>query len=110
MMTHTKGPWKAERNASFSYSIQTDYVHDRGHDCNVVREVRCEANAFLISAAPELLDALQAAQQEFLGLSSYLATCDPVTIVQNLDAVIASLKAKQTKAEAAIRKAKGELA
>jgi len=54
-MKHTPGPWKATRNQSFSYSIHTDYVHDRGHDCNVVREVRCEANALLIAAAPELL-------------------------------------------------------
>lgn len=59
MMVHTKGPWRAERQKSFSYSIQTDYIHDRGHDCNVVREVRCEANAFLIAAAPELLEALR---------------------------------------------------
>lgn len=55
MMAHTKGPWKATRNASFSYSIGTDYAHDRGHDCNIVREVRCEANALLIAASPELL-------------------------------------------------------
>lgn len=59
MMVHTKGPWVAERQKSFSYAIQTNYVHDRGHDCNVVREVRCEANAFLIAASPELLDALK---------------------------------------------------
>jgi len=59
MMTYTKGPWRAERQKSFSYSIHTDYIHDRGHDCNIVREVRCEANAFLIAAAPQLLEALK---------------------------------------------------
>lgn len=59
MATHTPGPWKAQRLESFSYAIHTDYVHDRGHDCNIVREVRCEANALLIAAAPELLDALE---------------------------------------------------
>jgi hypothetical protein len=67
MMVHTKGPWKAERNASFCYSIQTDYAHDRGHDCNVVREVRCEANARLIAAAPELLIALKQMVQQLEG-------------------------------------------
>ena len=62
MANFTKGPWKAERNQSFSYSIHTDYVHDRGHDCNVIREVRCEANAFLVAAAPEMFAALEAAR------------------------------------------------
>jgi hypothetical protein len=54
----TKGPWIAERQKSFSYAIHTNYVHDRGHDCNVVREVRCEANALLIAAAPDMFVAL----------------------------------------------------
>ena len=63
MANFTKGPWKAHRNESFSYSIGTDYAHDRGHDCNVIREVRCEANAFLVAAAPEMFDALQTLMQ-----------------------------------------------
>lgn len=93
MMTHTKGPWRAERQKSFSYSIHTDYAHDRGHDCNIVREVRCEANAFLIAAAPELLESLK----EFVALANFDANTLPKTN-EEWDAMVA-------KAEAVIRKA-----
>jgi len=59
MMPFTRGPWKAVRNQSFSYTINTHDVRGRGYDCNVVREVRCEANAFLIAAAPDMYAALE---------------------------------------------------
>jgi hypothetical protein len=111
---HTPGPWDAveaegqpqivSRTNKLIAEVNTvvRFVYGKPDDP--------EADASLIAAAPEMLEALEAAQQEFLGLSSYLATCDPVTIVQNLDAIISSLKAKQLKAEAAIRKAKLEAA
>jgi len=113
MKPHTPGPWKA---IEWATNARTTVVSDARVGRIVVAECSGQgrhtneslADAQLIAAAPELLDALQAAQQEFLGLSSYLETCEPVTIIENLDAVIASLKAKQAKAEAAIRKAKGE--
>lgn len=71
--------------------------------------VGCSCREFALGdAGIEIYEALKAAQQEFLSLSSYLATCDPVIIIQNLDSTIASLRAKQAMAEAAIRKAKGE--
>lgn len=64
------------------------------------------ANATLYAAAPEMLEALEAAQQEFLGLSAYLETCDPAVMVENLPTLVASLKRKQEQAEAAIAKLK----
>jgi len=54
-----------------------------------------------------MLEALEQCQKELLGATSYLATCDPVTIIQNLDSFIASLKARLVVVEATIRKAKG---
>lgn len=56
----------------------------------------------------ELLTELEECRKELLGSSAYLSTCDPVTIVQNLDSFIASLTRRLTAAAAAIRKAKGE--
>jgi hypothetical protein len=41
-------------------------------------------------------------------VSSYLETCEPEIIVQNLDSLVASLQAKLAIVEFAIRKAKGE--
>jgi hypothetical protein len=110
---HTPGPWQVEALGAANTLIWkqdhgeiADTFYDPGNP--KLTRAEAEANAHLIAAAPELLEALESAQQEFLGLSSYLATCEPMTILQNLDAVVASLKSKQAKAEAAIRKAKGE--
>ena len=57
-MNFTKGPWKSVRCAPFSYRITTDRK-DQVQDV-IVHEVRCEENAQLVAAAPELYDALQA--------------------------------------------------
>ena len=114
---HTPGPWDAVE-AETGGNLKALQIVSRTN--KLVAEVNTvvrfvygkpddpEADARLIAAAPEMLEALEAAQQELLFLSSYLATCAPVTIVQNLDALIASLKAKQVKAENAILKAKGD--
>jgi len=56
-----------------------------------------------------LLEACEKTQKELLGASSYLETCDPMTIVENLDTLVRSLKARLVIVEAALRKAKGEL-
>jgi hypothetical protein len=57
---HTPGPWRVYQEKPHYYSVGTDYAHDRGHDCNIVRDVRCEANARVMAAAPELLKQLEA--------------------------------------------------
>ena len=62
----------------------------------------------LHEAAPAMLGELRECQKELIGASCYLATCDPVTIVQNLDSFIASLKRRLMGIETAIHKAKGE--
>ena len=58
-MTYVKGPWKVYQEQPHYYSIGTDYVNDRGRDQNIVRNVRREANARLMAAAPEMLEALK---------------------------------------------------
>lgn len=59
----------------------------------------------LHQAAPEMLRELKECQKELLGASAYLATCDPVTIIQNLDSFIASLNRRLAGVEVAIRNA-----
>jgi len=46
---HTPGPWSARREGAFDYRIALSHIAE------TVCKVRCEANACLIAAAPELL-------------------------------------------------------
>jgi hypothetical protein len=61
----TPGPWHVYQEKPHYYSVGTDYAHDRGRDQNIVRDVRKEANARLMAAAPEMFDAL-------VGLLAYI--------------------------------------
>ncbi len=54
-MKHTKGPWKAQRRHG------TRRIYDIGVSCYTLASARNENNANLIAAAPELLEALEAA-------------------------------------------------
>lgn len=67
-----------------------------------------EANAHLIEAAPELLEACEASLDEMIGLRAYLTTCDPTVLVENIDSVAHKMNEVRLKVEAAIQKAKGE--
>ena len=58
-MKHTKGPWRVYQEKPHYYSIRTDWAHDRGHDQNIVRDVRRESNARVMATAPELLEVLK---------------------------------------------------
>lgn len=64
MTTHTPGPWTLERNRATSLSV---YGSDKVFVGEVYNEIdeplqTEEANARLIAAAPELLEALKLAQ------------------------------------------------
>jgi hypothetical protein len=96
---HTPGPWKVYQEKPHYYSVGTDYAHDRGHDCNIVRDVRCEANARIMAAAPEMLEALEAALGWIRDGTNPSKGC-----INPLPGDVATLEAVQ----AAIRKAKGE--
>lgn len=75
-VTHTPGPWEAEpydQNPSvFAIKSSNDYE-------NVVDAIHNEANAFLIAAAPELLEALQDALNE-LRIREYYFKLSPSII------------------------------
>src|SRR5207302_4693968 len=120
--SHTPGPWKEYAPAIWN-DAHTEEVVDENYryieagkafsqdgtgGFHLTGFIRRE-DARLIAAAPDMLEALEECRKELIGATSYLATCDPVTIIQNLDSFIASLKARLAVVEAAIRKAKGEL-
>ncbi len=60
-MTHTPGPWKLVWHGNEAYPFPLS-VHTEDDDCWIARdgEVSSEANARIIAAAPELLEALEA--------------------------------------------------
>jgi len=101
MNKYTPGPWRVYQEKPHYYSVGTNYVHDRGHDSNVVRDVRNEANACLMAAAPELLEALE----ELHAISG-----EAHIELKNSHAVrkMGQFLAAREKAQAAIRKARGE--
>ena len=66
-MSHTPGPWHYRRGDEWSHSVVTHHgtLPDGSQNCwtvadiNKMREPEHEANARLIAAAPELLEALK---------------------------------------------------
>jgi hypothetical protein len=97
---HTPGAMRAGQNISDRFRKALPHLPE-GNAETLAAIIDAE------TAAPEMLEALNEAQKELLGASCYLATCDPVTIVQNLDSLVASLKARLAIVEAAIQKARG---
>jgi hypothetical protein len=67
MIKHTPGPWHYRRGDEWSHSVVTHHgtLPDGSQNCwtvadiNKMREPEHEANARLIAAAPELLEALK---------------------------------------------------
>lgn len=75
---HTQGEWNAVEYAGF-WIIKTENYYDSGYDvlsCEEVGEREAEANAKLIAAAPDLLEALQKIDSYFFdseGKDQYLS-------------------------------------
>lgn len=67
-MSHTKGPWEQRRSAVYG----PDDVIVAGTDTPARPVLECEANGYLIAAAPDLLEAADA--QEKAELAN--ANCD----------------------------------
>lgn len=66
MSKHTPGPWRYRRGDEWSHSIVTDHglLPDGNESCWTVADINkrreeYEANARLISSAPDMLEALQ---------------------------------------------------
>ena len=57
-MTHTKGPWKANKEEEGQWDIDA-WFDESVTVAVVLNEPEAQANARLIAAAPELLEALE---------------------------------------------------
>lgn len=81
-MAHTKGPWKAfTKNGVVAVmnANNKEIIHWSGFDASEFSDPTNEANAHLIAAAPELLEALKEAVhalKEFEDCSSYMVQFD----------------------------------
>ncbi len=94
-MSHTPGPWITD--PEFEHQVVLGRDGRMVADCAIfhkkITAKRCAANAYLVAAAPDLLEALEAAADEVIG-------CGGERRIQ-LDGVWL------TKARAAIAKARG---
>ena len=93
---HTPGPWRIDRNNSWPIYVSAESDGEGVAMMDGLLELR-EANARLIAAAPELLQALEWMQSLFLPSGAYQEKFQD------------QLSMALEKAEAVIRKAKGEL-
>lgn len=102
--THTPGPWLAIRIGNECY-IEADGLlicNMNRNECPGELEVyHCDANARLISAAPDLLAALKLATEELDIAANYL--CD-----LNVQAAV-NCKQRAIEARSAVAKAEGKL-
>jgi hypothetical protein len=59
-MKHTPGPWAISKHATPEHSPQFGVYPEGGRDLAIVKGDNAKADAKLIAAAPDLLDALRA--------------------------------------------------
>lgn len=102
MSGHTPGPWKVEGAKQEGLSVRADHY---GVVCNIpgYGVGAREANARLIAAAPEILQALENLEVA-MNTVNYVWDKQPENMWKAMQRVDADLKA----ARAAIAKAKGE--
>lgn len=65
-MKHTKGPWRVELNTCIEVWNQNTHICDLSGDHESHTEVNDLANARLIAAAPDMLEALEVALETLL--------------------------------------------
>ena len=83
-MKHTPGPWTFHENGDGSFAILGDKLSDKEYrwvvgffqngEFSTEKQI---ANAKLIAAAPEMLEALQAANNYFVDLQNKCALTNP---------------------------------
>jgi hypothetical protein len=107
--THTPGPWLFEKG-------EDRHIRASGQPGSLMCDAQyypwvpgSDADWHLIAAAPDMLVALEDANQYLVGLKAYLATCATDVIVENLESTIAYMRNKVEMLEAVIGKAKGAL-
>lgn len=104
---HTPGPWQTDRNnvhsgqiATVHHCLNNDWVEIWSPDAFAETEEMQEANARLIAAAPELLDALEDLVS-FMNLAPELANYDIEVELEDARAAIAKATGRADSAQAA---------
>lgn len=97
-LKHTPGPWKLGYSETFGHQvlIQTEYPCDSTRI--ILAQSHNEANARLIAAAPDLLEACKALLEEWKSRTAMIESCD---LTEEEDRAVEL-------AESAITKATGE--
>jgi hypothetical protein len=108
MSEHTPGPWKVQENADAYTHIVRSKTNAYICGCGQGSDGEDKANARLIAAAPELLEALNQVYDYLIGLHAYLLSCEKSVIVDNLESTSAFAYKQAELIYAAIHKAKGE--
>jgi hypothetical protein len=108
-MKHTPGPWEIRNDLPYTSHgkvIFHGYHEDNRTICRLREgtEQEREANARLIATAPELLEALDMMMAYCIILHGEIGTCP-----SEIEECSCDFAAKYAQAEAAIRKATGEL-
>ena len=93
-MKHTPGPWKVYRsNWDHTISVCGDdtvclfyYLQEEDH--NTVNLENCEANARLIAAAPDMLEALKECRRMYGGIEWSIHYPDEARLIRKIDEVI----------------------
>ena len=100
MSKHTPGPWEIEEHYHFGYRWISGPQHSQL--AQVVwcmeyedRSPECEANAHLIAAAPELLEALEYYVEKVADLSRYGVIIE-TSLREKAEAAIAKAKDSQS--------------
>jgi hypothetical protein len=116
---HTPGPWRKQSGVTYISVIDGNnrpILHNASPEVGVSREEH-EANASLIAAAPDLLEALEAMRQKYGKLHDFLSDCiengrlTEAEIPDDYQAISGALcecLEADTQAGTAIAKAKGE--
>jgi DNA-binding NarL/FixJ family response regulator len=109
---HTPGPWRVIADHEDDRDIfAANELLATAYDMNGSSPKQtAEANARLIAAAPELLEALTKLKWTTAGVMAQMQGCQPTEMIGAIfdGRELALAKEALTQAEAAIRKAKGE--
>jgi len=114
---HTPGPWVRDTGSGFGCDVRAEngrkvaatWGINNGDPHRPAYRAECDANARLVAAAPELLEALQKrAQADAAYAQLALSDVDPDTHERLLQQIEAAEDAAKDAARAAIAKAKGE--
>lgn len=98
---HTPGPWQIQRGVPIGFGLVASAgLRQKIVSAEGVSDSEADANARLIAAAPDLLAALQAIEDDLSGVIS-------VAAIDGQIERLPSLKAARDLARAAIAKAKG---